>query len=281
MDIKWRICNTSQDAWEQINKALFIGEKDLKDKGEGREGNVMLSYENVLFITKAWVDPEFDFGKIFGYTTNKWAHLVNNYVDRNYLDIVKVEVAGKEKKKQRHYSVTKRFGNQHQNGKDCLISITFSRRINSDVPVVIVNTRATEVTKRLLMDLLLAQRLGEYVYGIKQTFSIIFYAPIAYLHMDSFCMYNNHKDIIKMLNGKPTQPLQASIIKNLNMLLTKNPDSINYLSSQRIAKHLQGKLPFKPLLARNLLLIDLKYPVDCFTDKQRKEYRKSIKKQQS
>lgn len=173
--------NTSQEAWEGINKYLFVKEQKLHTSGKGFSGNVIEAYNCLLFIRKAWIDPEFDFNYLFGYKIQKWRSLINNYLNQNYLDLIAHDIRLREKKNQSTYNVTIHFDNSHAGGKDCLISLTFQRRKDLDVPVLLFNLRASEVTKRLLWDLLLAQRMGEYVYGKDKTFAIYVFAGLCTL----------------------------------------------------------------------------------------------------
>ncbi len=271
--------NNSQEAWEFLNEYILLNEKQLKAHGAGREGNSSISYDNLIFIKKAWVDPNFDFGKVFGYKMQKWTHLVNNYVDLNYLDIIKTEILDNERKKKRTYNTAFQFSNYHGSGKGCLLSITFSRRINSDIPILVFSTRATEVTRRLLIDLLLIQRIGEYIYGIKQAFSIQFYCPMAYIQCESFLHYVDR--YYKNQLWKITEPFQELVMSTYQRFKTCNPKSIRYTSHQRIAKHIQMKgVGHHKMLASELTLqvkqvID--YPEDCLTDLQRREYKKKLK----
>lgn len=272
--------HTSQEAWEYLNEYILLNEKKLKQEGAGRDGNASFSYDNLIFITKAWIDPNFDFGKVFGYRMQKWSHLVNNYVDLNQLDILKAEILSNERTKKRTYNISFYFSNSHGNGKGCLISCTFSRRLNSDIPILIFNTRATEVTRRLLVDLLLIQRIGEYVYGLKQAFSIQMYLPMAYIQCESFQHYIYYKG--KVTFSQIELPFQRLIRDTWDKFITCNPSSIKYTSHQRIAKHIQMKgIGHNKLLASELnlqLKQSITYPPDCLTDKQRQQFRKQLKK---
>ena len=281
-------CSNSLQAWEQINEYILLKEEELKSKGFGRDGNASISYDNFIYIRQAWIDPEFDFGRMFGYRIQKWTHLINNYVDLNYLDILKQDILYREGRRQRVYNVTKHFSNNHDNGKDCLISLTFSRRLETDIPVLIFHTRATEVTKRLLIDFLLVQRMGEYIYGTEQSFSIIMYCPMAYLNVEAFTMYHTHRSIKKLL--KPykdnLQPFQQRVMKILNKFLTCKPEDISYKSHRRAVKQLQvdenghplsGNKPMKvgQLFLESKKILD--YPPDCITELQRKDFRKGLR----
>ena len=58
--------NTLQSAWEGINEFLYTREKDIiKNVWGGKWGPEMICYDVYMVIKKPWVDPEFDFGRMF------------------------------------------------------------------------------------------------------------------------------------------------------------------------------------------------------------------------
>lgn len=275
--------NTSQEAWEGINEWLFLKEKWLTKNGQGRDGNVILAHDLTVHIHKSWVDPEFNFGKVFGYKTAKWSSLVSNYVDLNYLDLIKADIEVREKKKQRMYNVGFRFQNIHSSGKDCLLSLVFSRRKDSDVPVLVFNVRASEVTKRLLWDLLLVQRMGEYVYGSDRSFQIVFTAPMVFINAESFTMYHVHRDIPGLLADKPEEKwgkFQKSVISLIEKFSNMDPEKLTYRVHRRSVRALQGN-PGQFLYAKNCKLVksDIEYPDDCITTKERKAYKNKLRRE--
>ena len=156
---------TSQECWEWVNEFLVTQEVKVKRRGGMRSGPQVVSYDHFFEINKAWVDPEFDFGFMFGYKKQKWTTLKSNYIDMNMLDLVKSEVLERERKKAQNYNLAFKFSNTHGSGHGCLISLVFQRRYTQDNPIIIMNIRSSEVTKRLLMDFLLVQRMAEYIYG--------------------------------------------------------------------------------------------------------------------
>src|SRR5690606_12852585 len=93
-----------QEAWQGINEYLFLNEKEIEQKGGGAFGSEIVSFDNLVVIDRAIIDPEFDFGKKLGYAKQKWTSLVNNYCDYHYLDMVKAEVGRREKQKARMYN---------------------------------------------------------------------------------------------------------------------------------------------------------------------------------
>ena len=206
---------TSQEAWEWINETLATKEKMIIRRGGLRSGPQMISYDHFMEINKAWVDPEFDFGYMFGYKIQKWSKLLSNYLNFNLLDIAKSRVLEREAKRAQSYTVEFLFSNNHASGHGCLISLVFQRRQTQDNPIIIINIRSSEVTKRLLMDFLLVQRIAEYIYGKGSSISLKLFCGNMYLSAEAFTMYNNHKDIKKLMKGNETG-MAERILKILN-----------------------------------------------------------------
>lgn len=256
------IHNTSQSAWEWANEYIFRNEARLQNRGEGRDGNISIIYDRILVIKKPWVDPNFNFARMFNYRIQKWNSLVSNYVDKERLKEIKEELAKRKGSGNRLYNVTMHFKNNHKNGKDCLISVTFSKRKQTDKPVLVFHARTIEATKRMLMDLLLVQRIGEYIYG-KGEFTMVCYLPSIQLNAEAFTMYHNHRDlrtITRPGSNPPYQPFQTRVLKTLDKFLTVDPMSIGYKSHRRAAKQLQRDkdgIPYSGdhhLLAKDLKL---------------------------
>jgi hypothetical protein len=189
---------TLQAGWEGINEYLFLECKEIEDRDGGMDGPEIVSFFNYVVMKDAWVDPEFDFGKRLGYSLKKWTTLVRNYVNLNYLDLLRAELDLRHSRGSRSYNYSFHFSNHYGNGKDCLISLMFMRKAKQKKPIVVFQIRTSEVTKRLLFDFLLVQRIGEYVYG-NNDFEVHLSAPSYYITAESFVMYNNVKDIMKLL----------------------------------------------------------------------------------
>ena len=90
---------TLEHAWSGLNEYLANNLEDIQAHGGGIYGTEMVLYHSIIKVDKAWVSPDFDFGHILGYTDRKWIKLIRNYVDLNYLDLVKAAVLEREKKK--------------------------------------------------------------------------------------------------------------------------------------------------------------------------------------
>lgn len=287
MDIKVLDFPTLQAGWEGINEYLFLECKEIVARGGGMYSTEMMSYDNYVRMRKAWVDPDFDFGKVLGYSGMKWSGLVSNYVDLRYLDILRSEVNRRTKKKAQSYNYSFHFSNFHGHGKDCLISLLFTKRINHDYPIIIFQIRTSEVTKRLLWDFLLVQRIGEYVYG-HNNFEVHLQAPSFYITAESFVMYNNVKPIAKLLgkhraaNGNyPLHRFQQKVKDRFIYYMNHtDPESIKYRVHRRSCVQIQKDENGEPisgvksLLAKDLTLkhYPLELPKDIITRKQIKNH---------
>jgi len=233
-----------------------------------------LSFPHFLEIHKAWVDPEFDFGYMFGYKIQKWTKLISNYIDFDYLDLIKSLILEREKVHSSNYNIAYKFSNTHGSGHVCLISLVFQRRYTQDNPIIIINIRSSEVTKRLLMDFLLVQRIAEYIYGNKHGASIKLYCSNVYLSGETFTMYHNHKDLRELLKGNETGMAQR-ILQLLDKFEGPEGLKITFKVHRRAVDRLH-KIKINPLKAKDLVLFPdkIKYPEDIVSDIQRRIYRK-------
>lgn len=284
--------SNSQVAWEGLNEYFLNQQEEIKERGGARYGPQLVSYDVLVEIRKAWVDPNFDFGNIFGYRMQKWTSLVNNYINMNYLDILKAEVLEKIVKKNQSYNLSMKFDNSHGSGKNCLLSLTISKRIGLEHPIFIFNLRSSEITKRLLWDLLLVQRIAEYIYGNKEHISIKLFCGNMYQNTESFIMYNNHKPLKKVLvpigkkpNGKPKyDDWQQRSIEILKQFQNVDPKTIKFKVHLRSVRQLQkceDGHPIsgnRPLLAKDCTigsLFKIPYPEDCITSEERKKFKRA------
>ncbi len=240
---------TSQEAWEGLNEYFIYQEESIVKRCGTRSGNQLIAYDTFVNISKLWMDPTLDFNKLFNYKKNKWVTLVNNYVDRNYLDLVKMDVRTREAKKDNTYNVSYQFSNTHNHGKGCLLSITFSRRPYFPDPLLIVHLRSSEIVKRLGLDLLLVQRIAEYVYGDGVNAGAKFYFPNMYTMSEVSPLYGIHKPIQMDHSGGP---FFNKVLKSLQVLQVSDPDEIKFHMFARSARAVQGKVTGGQLLAGNL-----------------------------
>lgn len=272
---------TSQEAWEKLNEAFLRLDPVIFSKGATANSGVSVAYNVFIKIRKAWVDPDFDYGRMFNYTESKWTSLLNNYIDFNKLDLIRSKLRVLRNKYNQNYNVTYTFNNRHDNGKQCLIAATFSKRFGEDIPVITMVLRASEITKRLIFDFLLIQRMAEYVYGPEQTVQINVFATQMYGNIETLIMYHSYRPLKKVLKGvdNPFTRRALEVFDKFQKGTEKEFSSFKVFF--RSFKVLRPDLyDYKPLLAKNLLLEyeDIEYPEDCISFSQRKKYKQKHKK---
>lgn len=261
---------TLEAAWEGLNEAMVNNETKIRENGGGIYGTEMVAYDNIIHVFKPYISPDFNFGKILGYRYKKWSKLINNYVNFNYLDLVKSEVLAREGRKSTHYNYTFHFDNAHGSGKDCLISLSFCRRKAQKNPYVIFTTRASEITSRLIFDLLLIQRICEYVYGIEKSKNceVVLYIPFCYVNIERYLFYMAYKGKEKAIhgdfvNGKEFAhtPFQKRCVNRYDEFMAKDPEKIKYKIHKRVVLQIQKDHQGNPISkAPDLLAKDLTLP---------------------
>jgi len=286
----------SQEAWEGINEYFLNNSKEIVKRGGGRYGPQLISYDMFIKIRKSWVDPEFDFGNMFGYRKQKWSSLVNNYINLDFLDILKAEVLEKVKKKTPNYNLSMPFDNSHGSGKNCLLSLTVSQRTSMDHPLITFVLRSSEITKRLLWDLLLVQRIAEYVFGEKQYVAINIFCGNIFQNTEAFIMYDNHKRIkniiktrIPMVGEKKSDlydAWQKRALDTLKQFKEVDPKTVKFKVHLRSVRQIQrpNGIPLsgdRPLLAKDCHIFekdDTPYPEECISLKDRKSFKAKHKR---
>lgn len=274
---------TSQEAWEKLNEAFLRLDPVLFDKGATANSGVAVAYNVFIKIRKAWVDPDFDYGRCFNYKETKWTSLLNNYIDFNKLDLLRSKLRILKNKYNQNYNVTYMFNNHHDNGKQCLIAATFSKRFQEDIPVITMVVRASEITKRLIFDFLLIQRMAEYVYGPDQSVQINLFATQMYGNVETLLMYSAYKPLKKVIKGtdNPWTKRVKEVYKKILKGTEKEWSSFKVFF--RSFKVLRPDLyEYQALLAKDLLLEyeDIEYPENVISYSQRKAYKKKLLKKQ-
>lgn len=274
---------TSQEAWEKLNEAFLRLDPVLFDKGATANSGVAVAYNVFIKIRKAWVDPDFDYGRCFNYKETKWTSLLNNYIDFNKLDLLRSKLRILKNKYNQNYNVTYMFNNHHDNGKQCLIAATFSKRFQEDIPVITMVIRASEITKRLIFDFLLIQRMAEYVYGPDQSVQINLFATQMYGNVETLLMYSAYKPLKKVIKGigNPWTKRVKEVYKKIQNGTENEWSSFKVFF--RSFKVLRPDLyEYQTLLAKDLLLEyeDIEYPENVISYSQRKAYKKKLLKKQ-
>lgn len=289
--VKQLVFDTSQQAWEGINEAFITNDDRLFSDGEGSYisgGKAAYVYNVMIIIKKPEMEPDFDFGKCFNYQMTKWRMLVNNYVNLNKLDLLRSKVRDQLNKNYTNYNLTFLFDNKHSSGKGCLISLTFSKRNDMDIPVLVASLRSSEITKRLAFDLLLIQRIGEYVYGEERPFMIQLHATQMYCNAETIIMYDVYKKIKRLTKHiKNKSKWTQNIIDTLEHFKTCDEKVIKYKVHRRTLAVLRpGEVTAKKvqtLFTKDLLLPydNIPYPETCITLTERTNFKKKYLKQQA
>jgi len=245
---------TSQDAWIQLNRALI----DLEPNQF--PGAVVYSHQAILYdvlinIKRSWIAPDWDFTKVANYTRAKWTSLVNNYIDRNHMEEILSVVHHRELKKEKNYNVSFHFSNQHDGGKGCLLTATFSRRYGQTDPIIHAVIRASEFYKRGSFDLLLLHRLGEEAWGEDVNFEVKIFVHQLWGGSDWLSLLTSVIPPEELFRGaKP-----GSFKDNVRQFYHKfkdieNIEKLNYHAHKRAAKVVQGQLNKTRVLARDCTL---------------------------
>lgn len=257
------VFKTGEQAWAGINKMFINQEPGLFEGDQGASiTNSLYTYGLTILIEEASFDPEFDFGKILGYTQSKWSGLLNNYLDLDSLDQLKLQIREFEKNKaiNRNYHIGFNFADSHGNGKGCLMSGMFSRMIGIDKPRLTIIMRASDVVTRLPWDLLLSIRMGEYVYGHTE-FTVELLIRSAFADDTSLMLFNGYEDISELIEKIKDEDRKKRLKKALRRVkkAANNGDDPKYQAYMRVYKIFNpekyGK-EAKSLLAKDCIIGD-------------------------
>lgn len=246
-------------AWEKLNELLGILGDEVLENGGRIRGNQSFLYFVRIEISHIKVKPDFDFGLLCGYTSYKWTSLVNNYLDFKAMEELKVEVQEYIKTNKEYYSTFMNFINTSKQGHSCLMSYSVVKGGMKEEPYVIVQARATEATKRFLMDLTMIQRITEYIFGTNRV-KVFFHTHYAFVTPECFIMYHNHKDIKELIKNAPEQKTEESIkwkaqlIKTFDDLMAVDESTVKYKVMRRAVRQIQKGEDGKPISNRKPLL---------------------------
>lgn len=254
---------TPVEAWKSLIK-IFINQADgLFEQGQGAviTGSIY-TYGLNIFIENAKFDPDFDFGKTMGYSQGKWSSLLNNYLDLDAMDVLRNQIREFEKNKavNRNYHIGFNFADSHGNGKGCLVSGIFSRMIYIDKPRLTIIMRASDIVTRLPWDLLLACRMGQYVYGHDE-FSIELVIRSAFADDMVLMLYNSYEPIEPIIKAVEDADRRKRLKKALKKVITSADEGNDpgYQAYTRVFKIFNpekyGK-EIKSLLAKDCIIGD-------------------------
>lgn len=251
------------DAWQSIIKLFINQDESLFKEGQGAViTGSLYTYGMTVFIENATFDPDFDFGKIMGYSQGKWSSLLNNYLDLDAMDVLKAQIREFEKNKavNRNYHIGFNFADSHGNGKGCLVSGIFSRMIYIEKPRLTIIMRASDVVTRLPWDLLLACRMGQYVYGHEE-FSIELVIRSAFADDISIMLYNGFEPIEPLIKNVADDERRKKLKKALKKVKTaadegQDPGYQAYTRVYKIFNPEKYGKEIKSLLAKDCIIGD-------------------------
>lgn len=237
--------STSIEAWEKLNEAFITGDID---------GLVCNSKESHLLnlsfmIDNPYLPEDLNLGRYFVYYPHKWVHLIANYISMGELAELKDTIQVKEIV---DTPISYHFSNKHKNGKGCLLTMTIlysERKFH-----LAFHVRSSEITKRLIFDLLLFQRLGEYLLEGKP-FDIGIFMSKAFNDNNVLLMYHVHKNIFDILEGRDDSR-SNNLRDKLIWFLEHTADDVRYKIYKRVAKSLKRDIGQYP----TLLVKDCKLP---------------------
>lgn len=246
----------STKAWEIINETFIRGNHERAMF----KGHSQYIYDCDLFVDNPYMDPQIDIFKYFHYSMNKWIQLVKNYLDIPTLKELKSKVQTKG-----DFTVAYNFTNNHDNGKNCLLSLVCSRRLDKSLYLTLF-LRASEITKRLLIDLVFFQRLGEYLFN-GEKFKLVIHFNYLFQDDPVLLMYTVHKSkILKSIKKElkllpresPKRIRYKYLLDTYNQLKgVKKLEEIKYKIYRRILKVVNPQIDtakVKPLLVKDLVL---------------------------
>lgn len=226
--------SNSLEAWETINEAFL---KQSNKEIIYQSGQVYIT--NLAFtVDKPYLPEDINFGRYFHYHKAKWVALVKNYLSMEELDEIKEAL----NQKLGDTPISYQFHNQHKSGKGCLLSMTImysEKKFHFSFHI-----RSSEVTKRLIFDLLLFQRIGEYLLEGKP-FDFSVFITKAFNTPNVLLMYHVHNNLYELL-GRYSGDWYTKVRKNLKYFLEHGKDDIKYKIEKRVAKVLkkdEGQFP--------------------------------------
>jgi hypothetical protein len=243
---------TSQEAWVELNRFLI-------EAIEGLDGVIMsnqvILYDVFIHILKSQIDEDWDFTKTANYTMSKWTSLVNNYVNRNHFEEIISLVHHKELKKDRNYNVSFHFSNEHDGGKGCLLTATFSRRYTEDKPYIHATMRASEFYKRGMFDLLLLHRMGQVAWGEDANFGITITAHQLWGGSDWLALLSSVIKPSRLFKNTVEGTFKEKVRKQYKYFRgIEDIDGLRYHAHKRACHVVQGSVKEKRVLAKHCIL---------------------------
>lgn len=275
------------EAYIGLNKWWYNNYETLHRRGGGRYGSELFMPNVFFHCGYGKIDPKLDLGKLLGYSPTKWNTLVTNYLSYQGVHDVRDAVQEREKAGKSNYNVVMLFTNQYKKGKGCLISLQFSKRPRKDPNtgeherVVTFSTRATELTKRLIFDLLLVQRVAEFVYkGTGVKWNVQFFSPHVYQCAESLVLLTNHQPLEWWNDNGQIDDKWKLRVHNMydKYMDPERAETMKMQSHLQISRFLRGERIVKPMMVGDLRLYLTKKEKAKLSKQQLKQYEGKIAK---
>lgn len=231
--------NDILSAWESINEDFIKNHSKSMNLRSDKYKTYTHDFSFGIMHPEK-LDEDFSLGKQFHYTKIKWANLINCYIDKDSLLKFKSDVISSINFKNNIYSIGYQFSNSHKNGKNCLLSMSvYSSFSNTGKKFLNLSIylRSTEVTKRLLIDLILFKRLGDFIFG-GLPYTLTIHTNILWNNSTTLLMYDVHRNIGGLLKGNIDERSKF-LLSELKYLKETNIDNIKYKIFKRVLKVLQ------------------------------------------
>lgn len=246
----------SVEAFNGVNGMMIFDENFVKNSGIYTKSQTIV-YDTLVKVDRSHVPEDWDFTAGVNYRKMKWITLTKNYVEESHLQEVIAEVNSREIRKNPSYNISFHFANLHGGGKGCLLTLTFSRRPKMGRPLLTATVRASEVYKRLMMDLLLIHRIAEEAYGIGEPVALQLFIPHMWQGISWAAMWlsqQKEETVQEWLEAYGPSPFQQAVFEKWKYFKEADFEKFTYNADKRAAKVIQGRVESPPLLAKDCLI---------------------------
>lgn len=170
--MKVRKYNDFDEMFLKLNQEILLHPDEMLDYTTGT-----LGYMDNVFIACKTYNCNLDLGR-FGYTQNKWSHLLRTYIDYNKLLEFRKALGTAT-----GLSLTYNFNQKEINNGSCLIAIVLTRKDRKKKwSKCNVLYRTTEIQRRMAADLCLVNRFINELPECCEIERVTFYMAQSYIH---------------------------------------------------------------------------------------------------
>jgi len=242
------------DFWLDVNDRFITPSRFPGDKVKGVSA---VSFDNIITFESPYIDA--DIGKLIFYRSNKWSGLIRTYLDWDQLEFIRRTYRSKIEANISYFGLGMSFKSRKSVNGQCLIGMSFTfvplRKAQRKEPgsklgelhVVIFN-RVSEVTRRMLVDLIFYRRIIGYVVGEDEIdrwdWKITFVSDIlfqsAVFIVAGWDVFNLHGKVIRRLS--PDHPGYLGILSRHLRRFLANHLTEDGCKKIKFAQHRRVKL---------------------------------------